>query len=67
MRRQVVVVLRTECEAKHKDVGHLQSGHEEVDLKMILNALYGIGDDATDLSIHSPDSDILVLAIRWYS
>ena len=68
VRRQIVVALRTECKAMLKDVGHLQSGHEEDDLKMILQALNAIGDDATvDLSIHSPERDILVLPIRWYS
>ena len=67
VRRQIVVALRTECEATLKDMGHLQSGHEELDLKMILHALNTIGDDAADLTIHSPDCDILVLAIRWRS
>ncbi|KAL9960825.1 hypothetical protein ACROYT_G034330 [Oculina patagonica] len=65
--RQIVVAWGTECEATHKDMAHLQSDHEEADTKMILHALDATDDGATHLSIHSPDTDVLVLAIRRYS
>ena len=42
----------------------LDRDHEEADTKTILHALYATADGATRLSIHSPDTDILVLAIR---
>ena len=50
----------------HKDMSHLQSDYEEADTKMILHALDATADDATDLSIYSPDTDVLVLASRRY-
>jgi hypothetical protein len=31
--KQFVVALGSECEATHKDMGHLQSDHEEADTK----------------------------------
>ena len=45
-------------------MGHLQSDHEEADTKIILYALDATADGATDLTIHSTDFDVLVLAIR---
>ena len=65
--RQIVVAWGTECEATHKDVGHLYSDREEANTKIILNALDATNDGATKLFIHSPDTDFLVLAIKWYS
>ena len=67
LRRQPVVAWGKECEATHKDIGHLQSDHEEADTKIILHVLNATADSATDLNIHSPDTDDLVLAIRWSS
>ena len=64
LRRQLDVARGKECETTHKDMGHLQSDHEEADTKIILHALYATADGATDLTIHSPDTDVLVLAIR---
>ena len=54
------------CEATHKGMGHLQSDHEEADTRMVLHALDATNDGATKLSIHSPNPDVLVLAIRRY-
>ena len=55
------------CEATHKGMGHLQSDHEEVDTRMmVLHALDATNDGAAKLSIHSPDPDVLVVAIRRY-
>lgn len=64
--KQVIVAWATECKATHKDVSHLQSDHEEADTKMILHALDAIADGATELSIYSSDTDVLVLTIRRY-
>ena len=64
--KQVIVAWATECKATHKDVSHLQSDHEEADTKIILHGLDAIADGATELSMYSPDTDILVLTIRRY-
>ena len=64
LRRQLDVARGKECEATHKDIGHLQSDHEEADKKIILHALHATTDGAADLTIHSIDFDVLVLAIR---
>ena len=63
---QVVVAWGTECEATHRDVTHLQSTQEEADTKIILDALGASAQGATQLSIFSPDTDVLVLALRRY-
>ena len=65
--KKVVVAWATECKATHKDVSHLQSDHKEADTKIILHALDASADGATELSIYSPETDALVLAIRRYT
>ncbi|CAH3164811.1 unnamed protein product, partial [Porites lobata] len=64
--RQVVVAWGTECEVTHRDVRHLRSTQEEADTKIILHALDASVQGATQLSIYSPDTDVLVLALRRY-
>ena len=67
LRGQLVVAWGKECEATHNDMGHLQSDYEKADTKIILHTLNATADSAMDLIIHSPDTDILMLAIRWSS
>ena len=64
--RQVVVAWGTECEATQRDVRHLRSTQEEADTKIILHALDASAQGATELSIYSPETDVLVLALRRY-
>ena len=64
--RQVVVAWGTECEATQRDVRHLRSTQEEADTKIILHALNASAQGTTQLSIYSPDTDVLVLALRRY-
>ncbi|CAH3178932.1 unnamed protein product [Porites lobata] len=64
--KQLVVAWGSVCKATHKDVGHLQSNQEEAVTKMILHALDTIANGATQLQIYSPDTDVLVLALRRY-
>ena len=64
--RQLVVAWGSECQATHKDVGHLQSNLEEAETKMILHALDATANGATQLQIHSPDTDVFVLTLRCY-
>ena len=49
--RQLVVAWGSECQATHKDVGHLQSNQEEADTKMILHDLDATANGATQLQI----------------
>ena len=64
--RQLVVAWGSVCKATHKDVVHLQSNQEEADTKTILHALDATANGATQLQIHSPDTDVFVLALRRY-
>ena len=64
--KKVVVAWATECKATYKDVSHLQSDHKEADTKINFHALDATADGATELSSYSPDTDVLVLAIRSY-
>ena len=64
--RQLVVAWGSECQATPKDVGRLQSNQEEADTKMILHTLDATANGATQLQIHSPDTDVFVLALRRY-
>lgn len=54
------------CKVTHEDVAHLQSNQEEADTKMILHALDATANGATQLQIHSSNTDVLVLALRRY-
>ena len=56
--------MATDCRTTHKDVGHFQSNHEEAETKIILHAVDTLDDEVTELSIHSPDTDVLILAIK---
>ena len=64
--RQLVVAWGSVCKATHKDVAHLQSNQEEAITKMTLHALDATANAATQLQIHSPDTDVFVLALRRY-
>ena len=63
---QVIVAWGMECEATHRDFTHLRSTQEEADTKIILHALDASAQGPTQLSIYSPDNDVLVLALRRY-
>ena len=47
-------------------MSHLPSDQEEADTKLILHALDATNAGATNLQIHSPDTDVLVRALRPY-
>ena len=55
-----------QCRATHQNVNHLQWDHEEVDIKTWLHALDATVTGATELYIHSPDTNVLVLPLRRY-
>ena len=62
--RRFVVAWGSECKATHKDVEDLESNQEEADTKIILHAVDATSDGATEIQIHSPDTDVFVLALR---
>jgi len=63
--KNVVVAWRDHAEATHRQV-ELSSIQEEADTKLILHSLDATSNGATSIRIHSPDTDVLVLAIRRY-
>lgn len=62
--RRFVVSWGCKCKATTQDVNHLQSNHEEADTKLILHAIDAAANGATQINIHSPDTDVFVLSIR---
>ena len=51
---------------RHKDVQYLHDNQEEADTKVILHAVDATSDDAVEIQVHSPDTDVFVLALRRY-
>jgi hypothetical protein len=64
--RDIVVTWGCNCQATHKDVSHLESNQEEADTKLLLHAVDATASGASKISIYSPDTDVLVLALRRY-
>lgn len=63
---RLVVAWGCECKGTHKDMSYLKSNHEEADTKIILHALDATINGATEIRIHSPDTDVFILALRRY-
>ena len=63
---RAVVAWGCQCRATHQNVNYLQSDQEEADTKMLLHAMDATTNGATELYIHSPDTDVLVLSLRRY-
>lgn len=61
-----VVTSRQEVFSNSIEVEHLHSSQEEADTRLILHSLDATRRGATELHIHSPDTDVFVLAIHWY-
>ena len=64
--KRFVVARGSECEATHKDVTPLRSTHEEADTKILLHAVDTAVYGATEINIHSPDTDVFTLSLRRY-
>ena len=45
---------------------HLKSDQEEADTKIVLHTFDGTANGATEIRIHSPDTDVFILALRRY-
>ena len=63
---RVAVAWICQCLETHQNANHLQSDHEEADTKMLLHALAATANSATEVYIHSPDMNVLVLPLRRY-
>lgn len=61
---RVVVAYGCECKGSKKDMAYLNSNQEEADTKILLHALDATADGATEIRIHSPDTDVFVLSLR---
>ena len=59
---RAVVAYRCECKGTKRDMSYLKSDQEEADTKIVLHALDATANGATE--IHSPDTDVFILALR---
>ena len=63
---RVVVAYGCECKGNKKDMSYLKSDQEEADTKIVLHALDATTNGATEIRIHSPDTDVFILSLRRY-
>ena len=63
---RAVVVYGCKCKRTKRDMSYLKSDQEESDIKIVLHALDATANGATEISIHSPDTDVFILAQRHY-
>lgn len=65
-KRKFVVSFQGKPAATHTDVTVLETTQEEADTKILLHAAFVAKKGFKTLHIHSPDSDVLILALRRY-
>ena len=63
---RAVVANGCECKGTKRDMSYLKSDQEEADTKIVFHALDAAANGATEIRIHSPDTDVFVLALRRY-
>ena len=59
--KRLVAAWETACEATHKNVEPL-----EVDTNILLHAVDPAAHGATEITIHSPETDVFILSLRRY-
>lgn len=64
--KKFVVSWQDKASASHMDVSRLANTQEEADTKIILHAVHLAERGAKTLHIFSPDTDVMVLAIRRF-
>ena len=64
--RHVVVAWGTRCKARFSDKAYMSSEQVEADSKLLLHVKDAVDCIATNIHIFSPDTDVLILAIRRY-
>ena len=65
-RARAVVAYGFECKETKRDMSYLKSDQEEADTKIVLHALDATANGATEVRIHSPDTDVFIPALRRY-
>ena len=60
--KSVVVAWGSHCNATDRSTTHLESSQEEADTKLLLHAVDATQSGASSIFIHSPDTDVCVLA-----
>lgn len=63
---RVVVAYGCECKGTERDMSYLNSNQEEADTKILLHALDATANGATEIQIHSPDTDVFILSLRRF-
>ena len=63
---RMVVAYGCECKGNKKDMSYLKSDQEEADTKIVLHALDATANGATEIRVHSPDTDVFILSLRRY-
>ena len=66
MGKSVSVARGCYCQGTHFDVTHLRSSQEEAGTKFILHAVHAASHGATEITIHSQDTNAFVLSLRRY-
>jgi imidazole glycerol phosphate synthase subunit HisF len=66
MGRNAVVSWVCERKGTTRSMIYLKSDQEEADTKIILHALDVTTNGATEIKIHSPDTDVFILALRRF-
>ena len=61
--KSVIVAWRNHAKGSTRDVIYLASTQEEADTKVFLHAIDAKSQGATYISIHSQDTNVLVLSI----
>ena len=65
--KNLFVAWGTACEATHKNVVHIRSTQEDADPNILLHAVDAAAHGATEIKIHSPDTDVFILSLRRYT
>ena len=64
--KKMVVAWGSQCRATHRDVSHLNSQQEKAGTKLFPHAAEATASRASVVNIHSPDTDVFILAFRQY-
>ena len=60
---RAVVANGCKCKGTKRDISYLKSDQEEADTKIVLHALDATANGATEIRIHSPNTDVFILAL----
>ena len=66
MGKNVIMAWGCYCQGTHFDVMYLRSSQEEAPTKIILHTVDAASRGSTEITFHSPETDVFVLSIRRY-